>query len=87
MIELLFSLLVGVADLALVKFGGVLVRAMSLGRWKAEKLRSNDYRYKAEAGALSYFDEGTRVVTHTGQLAIALVFWAALGFGLYVTST
>ena len=87
MAEFIFSLIVGVADLALVKFGGLLVRLASLGRWRAEPLLSRKYRHKSRAGAFSYADGTTRVVTHTGQFLIALLFWAGLGLSTYLAIT
>ena len=81
MAEFLFSLIVGTADLALTRLGGVLVRLLSFGHWQAEPLLSRRYRSKARAGAHTYIDGATRVVTHTGQLAAALLFCVLLILG------
>jgi hypothetical protein len=83
MVEFLFFLVASSADIALAKFGGLLVRVFGFGRWKVEPLGSRESQHKSPAGALSYTEGTTRVITHTGQLVFALVFWAALGVGIY----
>ena len=83
MLEFLFSLVVGTAELAFIKFGGLLVHAFTGGRWRAERLRSAEYRHKSSAGALTYKDRETTVVTPTGQLAAAMCFFALVGLAAY----
>ena len=83
MLEFLFSLVVGTAELVFIKFGGVLVHACTGGRWRAERLRSNEYRHKSGAGALTYKDRETTVVTPNGQLVAAMCFFALVGLAVY----
>lgn len=84
MVELLNSVFWDLIYGALVKFGAVLVRAASGGRWKAEPLLSQAHRLRSPAGALSYMADGVRVVTSTGQALAAVLVWALLGVGLCV---
>lgn len=55
-----------------------LIRLVGAGHWQSEGIRSEKYRIHSGAGALSYQQDGRRVVTVQGQRIIGLVFYALL---------
>lgn len=74
MAELLLQLIGFAMELLLVATGRILVCAASAGHWRGE--REDEGRIHSTAGALSFWLEGRRVITHTGTLLVGLAFYA-----------
>ena len=70
-------------EILLLKTGAVLVRLLSLGRWQTEAIWSTDHRVFGAAGSLSFVKDGTRFVSNTGLIVLAIVFWTAIGLATY----
>ena len=70
------------AELVLVFTGRCIVAAASLGRWRAEQLRSNANRIHGPAGALWFERDGQRVVTVTGLLFVGILFYVLIALVL-----
>jgi hypothetical protein len=66
-------------DVLLASLGRVAVFAVSLGRWRGERVRENEGRIYGAAGALSFVHEGQRVVTRMGLAFAGLVLCLLLG--------
>jgi len=66
-------------EVALIGTGRLAVRAVSLGRWRGEHLGGREGRVFAPAGALSFRQNGARVVTRAGLLLAGLAFYLAIG--------
>ena len=66
MTDLVVAVLWSAVDVLLMATGALLVRALSLGRWRTEDARHKEAPMFAPAGALSFRRDGQRVVTATG---------------------
>lgn len=75
MTEFVVAMLWSVAELLLIFTGALVVRVLSLGRWRSERLGSAEARIFSAAGALSFRHEGKRVVTSNGLLFVGLLFY------------
>lgn len=77
-----------ILELLLVLTGKGLVWALSLGRWRGEKLSRTAAGVHAAAGSLSFVLDGQRVITAAGLTLVAIVFYGvALGALVYWTTT
>ena len=74
-------------EFLLIGTGRIVVRAMSLGRWRGEKVGKGESRVLAPAGALSFRRGGVRVVTHTGLLFVGILFYVGLAVSLLALSS
>lgn len=68
----------GLLEIVMIQTGRLVVRLVSLGRWKAEPISSDESRIHAPAGALSFRHEGRRVVTPNGSLFVGIAFYVVL---------
>ncbi|RYH67896.1 MAG: hypothetical protein EON54_03585 [Alcaligenaceae bacterium] len=68
----------GVIDMLLALTGLGLVRVLSIGKWRGEKLRGNEAAINSAAGSLSYVVKGKRVVSIQGLTLVGLAFYGAL---------
>ncbi len=75
--DLILALTWGIFELLLVGTGALVIRAVSLGGWKTERLSSNEHGVRAAAGALTFVQDGARVVTTVGQTVVGLAVWLA----------
>lgn len=78
MAELVVAVLWSALELLLVFTGALVVRAVSLGRWRSERWGSNEARIFGAAGALSFRHEGKRVLTTNGLIFVGLLFYVLL---------
>jgi len=78
--EVLLALGGAAVEVLLVKSGGLLLRAASLGRWRPEPLRSAEHRVHAAAGAFSYRKDGVRTITRQGQTVAGVLAWLLVVF-------
>ena len=78
MTDLVVAVLWSAVDVLLIATGALLVRALSLGRWRTEDARNKEARMFAPAGALSFRRDGQRVVTATGVYMAGSAFYAVL---------
>ena len=78
MTDLVVAVLWSAVDVLLIATGALLVRALSLGRWRTEDARHKEARMFAPAGALSFRRDGQRVVTATGVYMAGSAFYAVL---------
>ena len=78
MTDLVVAVLWSAVDVLLIATGALLVRALSLGRWRTEDARNREARMFAPAGALSFRRDGQRVVTATGVYMAGSAFYAVL---------
>lgn len=78
MAELVVAVLWSAVELLLVLTGALVVRAVSLGRWRSERWGSDEARIFGAAGALSFRHEGKRVVTTNGLVFVGLLFYVLL---------
>ena len=78
MTEILVAMLWSVFEVLIVFTGAQVVRVVSLGRWRSERWSSNEARTWSAAGALSFRDEGKRVVTTNGLVFVGLLFYVLL---------
>ncbi|MFY3386836.1 hypothetical protein [Paracidovorax sp. MALMAid1276] len=78
MAEFVVALLWSVVEVVIVSTGALVVRVVSLGRWRAERWGSNEARTWGAAGALSFRHEGQRVVTANGLIFVGLSFYGLL---------
>ena len=70
-------------EVVLTVTGRFAVWLFSFGRWRGERLGSEEGQIYGAAGALSFVRGGRRVITHTGQLFAGIVFYSALvGIGI-----
>jgi hypothetical protein len=67
----------GVFMMVTVITGRVIVRLVSLGRWRSEPFLGNEGRIYGAAGALSFVRDGQRVITETGLMFVGLAFYVA----------
>ena len=67
----------GVFMMVTIITGRVIVRLVSLGRWRGEPLFGNEGRIYGAAGALSFVRDGQRVITETGLMFVGLAFYVA----------
>lgn len=65
-------------ELLLLFTGRALVLAITVGRWRAESMSSDEGRIYGAAGALSFKRDGRRVVTCTGQVLAGCLFYFLL---------
>lgn len=65
-------------EILLAATGRFAVWLFSFGRWRSERLTSDEGRVHGAAGALSFIHDGWRVVTHTGQLFAGVAFYILL---------
>lgn len=82
MTEFVVAMLWSVVEVLLVYTGALLVRFLSLGRWRTENARNKEARIFAPAGALSFRRDGQRVVTANGVYMVGFLFYAVLAVGL-----
>lgn len=68
----------GLLEIVTIQTGRLVVRLVSLGRWKAEPISSDQSRIHAPAGALSFRHDGRRVVTPNGSLFVGIAFYVVL---------
>lgn len=66
--SLVFSLL----ELAFIWIGKLVVPVLTLGRWRGEKLGTNEYSIRSAAGALSFVVDGQRVISRHGLLLLGI---------------
>lgn len=78
MTEFVVAMLWSVCEVLLLFTGALVVRVVSLGRWRAERWSSNEARILSAAGALSFRHEGMRVVTTNGLILAGLLFYGLL---------
>lgn len=76
MVELVVAMLWSVVEVLLVVTGAMVVRVVSMGRWRTEDVRSKEARIFAPAGALSFRRDGQRVVTANGVYMAGFLFYA-----------
>ncbi|RYF83053.1 MAG: hypothetical protein EOO29_04880 [Comamonadaceae bacterium] len=76
--EVIAALAWAAVELLLLLTGRALVLAISLGRWRAEGMSSNEGSIYGAAGALSFKRDGKRVVTCTGQVLAGFAFYFLL---------
>jgi len=69
-------------DVFLTLTGKLLVPLISLGRWRASPLGTDEERIHAAAGSLWLVRDGRRVITHTGQLFLGVAFYIVLAIAL-----
>lgn len=67
-----------VLGIIVIQTGRVVVRLVSLGKWRSEPLFGNEGRIYGAAGALSFVRDGKRVITDTGLLFIGAAFYVVL---------
>ena len=70
-------------ELALIQSGRLAVRALSLNRWRAERMRDEPSRPPVAAGALWFKADGVRVVTINGSRLLGIALLAA-GVAVFV---
>ena len=78
MTDLVVAVLWSAVDVLLIATGALLVRALSLGRWRTEDASNKEARMFAPAGALSFRREGQRVVTASSLYIAGSLFYALL---------
>lgn len=76
------TLLVTALDVFLTLTGKLLVPVISLGRWRASPLGTNEECIHSAAGSLWFVRDERLVVTHTGQLFLGVVFYILLVIAL-----
>jgi hypothetical protein len=74
-------------EFILVYTGKGLITAISLGRWRGERISKNEGRIYSAAGALSFIREGRRVITTNGLLFAGLIFYVTLAVLLVYATT
>ncbi|MDE2296625.1 MAG: hypothetical protein KGL99_08035 [Burkholderiales bacterium] len=67
-----------VVEVTLIGTGKGVVRVVSFGRWRGERMSRNEGRIYSAAGALSFKHEGQRVITVNGLLFVGVLFYAVL---------
>jgi uncharacterized integral membrane protein len=78
MTDLVVAVLWSAVDALLIFTGALVVRVLSLGRWRTEHARHQEARMFAPAGALSFRREGQRVVTASGLYIAGSLFYVLL---------
>ena len=78
MTDLVVAVLWSAVDVLLIFTGALVVRLLSLGRWRTEHVRHKEARMFAPVGALSFRREGQRVVTASGLYIAGSLFYALL---------
>jgi len=68
----------GVLEIVCVLTGMVLVRLLSMGRWRGTKLTGNEASINSAAGSLSFFVDGKRVITAVGLMLVGMAFYGVL---------
>lgn len=82
MTELVVAVLWSAVEVLVIFTGALVVRIVSLGRWRTEDPRGKEARIFAPAGALSFRRDGQRVVTMNGVCIVGFLFYALLGVTL-----
>lgn len=72
------SLLASLLELLVVGTGKVVVTVASFGRWRGEKISSNEGRIYSSAGSLWFRREGRVVVAFNGLLFVGIIFYVLL---------
>ncbi|CAN7467484.1 hypothetical protein [Acidovorax delafieldii] len=78
MTDLVVAVLWSAVDALLIFTGALVVRVLSLGRWRTEHVRHQEASMFAPAGALSFRREGQRVVTASGLYIAGSLFYVLL---------
>lgn len=68
------GMLIGVL---VIQTGRLFLRMASFGRWKCDGMGSNAHRIHGAAGSLSYWHEGQRVITRSGQMLAGTLLYAS----------
>jgi hypothetical protein len=66
------NLIGSLLELAFIWIGKLVVPVLTLGRWRGEKLGSNEYSIHGAAGALSFVVDGQRVISRHGLLFLGI---------------
>jgi hypothetical protein len=74
------KLISGVLGFMVRQTGRVVVWFVSLGQWRGEQLFDDEGRVHGAAGALSFVQDGRRVITDTGLLFFGITFYVVLFF-------
>ncbi len=57
-----------------------LVRLLSRGQWRSEKLTGKEAAIQSAAGSLSFRIDGSRVVTTSGLILVGMAFYGVLAW-------
>lgn len=82
MAELIGAALWMALEILLVLTGKVVVRSVSLGRWRGEDRGAKEGRIHGAAGALSFIRDGRRVIASNGLLFAGIAFYVLLALVL-----
>jgi hypothetical protein len=55
-----------------VLVGKLVVPILTFGRWRGERLSTDEYKIHSAAGAVSFFVDGKRVISHIGLLFVGV---------------
>lgn len=72
------ELIAGLLRFIVIQTGRVVVRFVSLGQWRGEKLVDDEGRIHGAAGALSFVRGGRRVIACTGLSFFGIAFYVVL---------
>lgn len=72
------ELLTGVLGILVRQTGRLVVWLITFGRWRGEPLLDDEGRIYGAAGALSFVQDGQRVITDTCLLFIGIAFYVVL---------
>jgi hypothetical protein len=72
------EIIAGVLRLIAIQTGRVLVKLISIGKWRGEQLFGDEGRIYAAAGAFSFVRDGKRVITESGLSLVGGVFYLVL---------
>ena len=70
-----------------VMTGGLLVRLLSIGRWRGESLKGKEAPLDTPAGALTFVLDGQRVVSTNGLTLVGIAFYGLLAAAAYWLAT
>jgi hypothetical protein len=74
------------ADIALVGTGHIVVRLLSMGRWRGQSWEGREARTFSAAGSLWFKHEGRLIITTTGLLLVGAAFYVSAGIGAWCVS-
>ncbi|MBB1074003.1 hypothetical protein HUU62_06195 [Rhodoferax sp. 4810] len=76
------EIIAGALRVIAIQTGRVLVRLISVGKWRGEPLFGDEGRIYAAAGAFSFVRDGKRVITESGLSLVGGTFYLALLFAV-----
>jgi len=72
------EIIAGVLRVIAIQTGRVLVRLISVGKWRGEPLFGDEGQIYAAAGAFSFVRDGKRIITESGLSLVGGTFYLAL---------